>query len=253
MRKLLDNRVVPAVLEDVRLTSTEVRIYLQMQRHPFQTLGQHAELLQVSYETVRRSVQKLIRLGWVLPMEQGARPVFIPWMPIDVERSLIGEVERVRNEVVWAGEWLLKAKLDVVVADLEYRDNVRLRWLVTGDGGRALEIDRWFKRAKVAIEFQGNQHFHPAASFTSDAFEFDRRQLNDTIKAGLCTRLGIHYVEFVPRDLTFEAITRKLNGLLPLKPVPQGRPLIATLTDMGLSYMNATGREERRIIAAGGR
>lgn len=57
-----------------------------------------------------------------------------------------------------------------------------------------LEIDIWIPNLKVAIEFQGEQHYKSMTHWGGDA-EFIRRQENDRRKRELCRTLGYTLVE----------------------------------------------------------
>jgi len=51
----------------------------------------------------------------------------------------------------------MKCMLDMMVTDNDYHDNARPSWLTSGTGGGRMEIDRWYRSANVALEFQGPQ------------------------------------------------------------------------------------------------
>lgn len=251
MRKILDSLLVNELFRDTRLHSTDIVIRLQLEHRAIDTMTGHLRTLPFPKETLRRSIHNLIDLGWAYPVKQThtrAR-LIVPWMPLDVEHLVMEELERVRNDVAFVGEWLMKCILDLVVADLDFRDNVRPNWLVSGMGSGRLELDRWYKSARVAVEFNGTQHYQFEKALQNHEEEFHEQQLRDNLKAGLCVRQGIRYVEVSSRELDFDVIIEKFEGLLPLRPIQPDRPLIQVVANMCRSYVNAVHREERRSLS----
>lgn len=248
MRSMLDRALVRILLSDRRLTPTDVKVYLHMANHPIAPAAVHAGALNMHVETCRRSIKKLVRFDWCYFAESPRkRPVVpIPWMPLDVEHLLIQEVQRIREEVAFWGEWLMKAHLDIIVDDLDFRDNARPSWLVAGDGSGRYEIDRWYRRAKVAIEFHGMHHYPNGGTGWSEGAEHNVQVMRDNLKAGICMRHGIAYVEIAASNLSYGTIVEKLNGLLPLIPVRTDRPLFKHLEALCDSYVNSVARGQIR-------
>lgn len=202
-------------------------MYVQLRRREATSLRGLLRTVNHSRETLRRSLNKLCALGWAYKVEAaGARAqLFVPWMPPDVERLLISALQRVQGEVALVGEWLMKCILDLIVTDLDFRDNAHPDWLVSGDGDLR------------------------ESSLHRDARDFVRQQWRDSAKAGMCMRQVIQYVEVVAAELRIDVIANKVNGLLPLRPVPTESPLVRTLLNMCHSYANAVKRGERRARA----
>lgn len=248
MHKIIDSLVTSQLFNDARLTPTDALVWVQLHRNPVNTVAGHGRVLNFRRETLRRSVSRLVELGWAYKTKRPGYhgDVVVPAMPVDVEQLVINELLRVRDEVAFVGEWLMKCVLDLVVDDHDFRDNARLRWLVPGDGSPRLELDRWYRSAKVAVEFNGSQHYRPDTPLHANPEEFRQQQFRDNLKAGLCTRHGIAYVEIAAWELDFEPIMKKLEGLLPLRPIRPERPLVKALSNMCRSYVNTVSREERR-------
>ncbi len=120
-----------------------------------------AGLSRVPRETLRRSIRRLVQLDWAyeVPRAGKVRPMIDRSMPLSVEQAVADELARVRRNVPNLGEWLMKCMFDMIVDDDDYHDNARPPWLVSGVGGGRMEIDRWYRSAEVALEFQGPQHY----------------------------------------------------------------------------------------------
>lgn len=248
MHKIIDTVLFAELFNDMRLNSTDALVWLKLYRHRVNTISGHLRTINFARETFRRSVRKLTELGWAYTVESAnSRSLLVvPSIPPSAENLMIRELERVRNEIAFVGEWLMKCILDLVVDDHDFRDNARPAWLVSGDGSGRFELDRWYRSAKVAFEFQGSQHYQPDTSLHAGINEFQQQQWRDNLKAGICARQGIRYVEIPANELGVDFMLAKLTGLLPLRPIQTDRPLIKAIANMCLSYVNVVNREERR-------
>ena len=87
--------------------------------------------------------------------------------------------------------WISESLLAKIVAQLfpeeEAVRHLRPDWL---DG---LEIDIWLPERRLAIEYQGQQHFHPVEAW-GGAAALSAVQARDARKARLCAELGVHLV-----------------------------------------------------------
>lgn len=250
MWRLIDLVVPPILLKDHRLNATDIAVYTFLRYQPADTPHALARISPIPRETFRTSVAKLKKIGWVIelgPAPRGGTIVY-PWMPVEVERRLVDELEKARQDVPNFGEWLLKLKVVLVVQDRKYRDNARPAWLVSGDGSGRFEIDIWFYEAGVAIEFQGRHHHRSGGRFANLQGDNSAQIERDNIKAGICARAGVRYIEFTGRDLSFQRIIDKLDGvlpvLLPLVHVLEHRPLMRKLDEMSQTYRNYVRKEE---------
>lgn len=240
--------LLPYLLSDARLRPIDIKTCLQLLMNPITTLRDHARVSTSTYETLRRSVHRLIDLGWAYKIESGSGFVVIPWMPLEVEQAVAAELTRTRDEVSYVGEWLMRCFLDLVVDDRDFRDNARLEWLVLGDGSGRLELDRWYRSAKVAFEFQGPQHFRIPTTHAKTPSVLDRQIQRDHVKAGICSRQGIRLIEITAHDLHEQGILNAISGVLPQRPYKTDGPLCRTLSNMCESYRNYAVREERRNL-----
>lgn len=160
LRRMMDTMLFRALVNDARLTASDIRVYMYLYLfgHHRASIREHSKRSHIPRETLRRSAQNLLNWGWVddrIDVE-GHEWKVSSWMPRDVEQMMADELNHRRNKVPYAGEWLMKCMLDLMVADHDVFDNARPSWLVAGTGMGRLELDRWYHSAQVAIEFQGD-------------------------------------------------------------------------------------------------
>lgn len=248
MHKIINNVAIKELFVDVRLNTTDVVVWLHLYRNRVNILAEHLRATNLARETFRRSVQKLISFDWAYAVQTDnpRSSLIVPSVPPDVEKLMIHALERTKNEVAFVGEWLMKCILDIIVDDHDFRDNARPNWLVSGGGSGRFELDRWYRSAKVACDFHGSQHYSPGSTLHDGINEFQLQQWRDNVKAGICVRNGVKYVEISAKELSFDSIIEKLYGILPLRPIRMDRPLIQMISNMCVSYANAVNREERR-------
>ena len=102
------------------------------------------------------------------------------------------------------GEYKLKQLLDCLLPDENYIDNFRPDWLCNPSTGANLELDRYYPKLKIGIEFNGPQH---------------RKQYNpyqwhkDHIKKHLCAKQQVIRLVFYANELTLPQIYQKLQDV----------------------------------------
>ena len=245
MQKICESVVLPAVFGDVRLNRAAQLVWLRMHFSPVNTLSGHVKAMGVPKETLRRAVRMLIENQWAMEFRrEGSRsPVIVPWMPPAVERMVVSELREVRGEVGRVGEWNLECILYLTVDDRDVRRNARPEWFTLGVGDGRMEIDFWFWKHRVAIEFQGRQHFEYDPELYESRRDFIEQLRRDNIKAGLCMRHGIHYIEIPADKLSIGYVTDRVKPVLPLRPFPEDSPLVRAVHELCLSYVNAVSRK----------
>ncbi|MFS8628991.1 MAG: hypothetical protein FWJ73_06505 [Limnochordales bacterium] len=245
MRVLLNGLLPKYVLSDHRLPRTSKLLYLAMRSGRKGTTKEYAERLGIPYATVRRAMVELRERDWVYPFRipKQRSLVYVPFMPLEVERLVAAELERWFDAVSSRGEQLLKAFLDLLVDDDHFLDNARPSWAAAGPGDAPPEFDRIYPHWRVAIDFQGRQHYEEA-TFPDGKSDLKRQQSLDARKALACLRQQYTLVEIADVELSYETIVAKLRGLLPMIPPLTHRPLFRTL--QALCREHAQQAAERR-------
>lgn len=128
----------------------------------------------------------------------------------DVER-FVENSTRAEFGIFPIGEgWVSESLLAKIVAQVFFGEDLirhlRPDWL------EGLELDIWLPGRKLAIEYQGQQHFHPIEAWGgTDALT--ALQARDVRKAELCTALGIRLVAVdYTEPLTEAHVASRLTG-----------------------------------------
>lgn len=247
LRSLMEERVFRALIPDRRIKDLAVRLYVHLLQNPLNTISGHAADMGITREAVRCATNRLVEHGWAYRhRERGRRgALIIPCMPPEVELQVVAGLAQVRTEIHFYGEWLMKNVLDVTVKDRDYHDNARPQWLTTSTGNR-LELDRWYRQANVAFEFQGEQHSRVDGRFVKTPEQLEQRQLYDQKKRDLCARHGIELIELTAIDLSVEQIRETVRGKLELSPVREDTPLFRELTGMCRNYVSHAEKKAQR-------
>jgi hypothetical protein len=92
----------------------------------------------------------------------------------------------------------------------------RPQWLV-GKSGRLLELDLFDRKAAIAIEYQGRQHYQFIDRFHGTREKFEAQQERDRLKAQLCAERGVLLLVVPGLDMptlggVAEALTKALEA-----------------------------------------
>lgn len=250
--------LIPEITSDL-IHRTEpswaVKAYFFLRSRPLDTVWAHAIKEGLHPETLRRAVRRLEQSGWVHKAKTPRGRVVVPWMPEHVEELVVDRLREIREEVSHFGEWLLRWMLDIMVKDGDYGDNVRPAWLVSHAYRGRLELDRFYKSAQVAFEFQGQQHY-TLTDFTPTREHLEERQKRDRIKAELCEEEGIRLIPVHASELDFQILAEKIGSSLPLMPLLEYRPLYRYLSRTARAYMHNVSYSEPvtsdAVLAVGG-
>lgn len=108
----------------------------------------------------------------------------------------------------WLNETFLFKLVSLVVAPAEVVHHYRGREL------QGLEIDVWIPSLRLAIEYQGEQHYQPLEHWGGQD-GLDRRIANDRKKRQLCESLGYALIEFqYTETISEEIVHKRLNKYL---------------------------------------
>ena len=180
-------------------------------------------------------------------------------------RAELGERRaRVRAGVAWAGnprhpvrisygggqpgghgEAIAWAMVKLALEPVTCCANARPDFLLNPDTGELLELDIWIAEHKLAVEFNGAQHYRPT-TFASEE-EVAKQQQRDAMKAALLEKNKIALAVLTAADLSVEAVRQKLEGLAPLRDLSLFQPLVSFLNRVGRNYQ----RKAQRLEAQG--
>lgn len=93
-------------------------------------------------------------------------------------------------------------------------ENVRPSWLKNPETGRALELDCYNENLKIAVEYNGEQHYKWPNFTNQSKEEFINQTRRDMLKAELCEKNGI-YLIVVPYNVPHEKISSYIISKLP--------------------------------------
>lgn len=207
--------------------------------------GRLRELLGLkSTASLRSCVKILAGSGW-MTVESRRGPQATAYTVQDpYEIKAIQEREAVKRRLAAAphlGEAVSKEWLNRMVDSIEYIDNARMEFLTNPLTNSPMEYDRYYKKYRVAFEFNGPQHDGPTARYP-DKFQAAKRRSYDAMKAGLSAEYGVTLIIIRPEDLTFARMRQKIGNLLPLTDVEEDDPVIEYLTEVSQAYMRKVRR-----------
>lgn len=197
-----------------------------------------------SPSTVRGAIARLIHAGW-LWVPEGAKAGGRTYRPLDPHlgqrETALGQLRARLKRLQFVGEALLQAMLTEAVAVTEFQPGARLSEITNPLTGEPLEFDRWYPGPKVAIEYNGRQHYQTTELFP-DPKELLRQQARDLIKDALARRNRITLITFDEPELTFAHIAAKLSGVLPLRTLRHEDPLVRYLNRESVKHVRRYSR-----------
>ena len=129
-------------------------------------------------------------------------------------KELLHERDRIYNEIVANGESSLKWKTEqqlYAIIKNQYNDAIfqyKVEWL----GKQSLDI--YIPSLKLAIEYQGKQHYEPIEIFGGKE-GFENTKIRDRNKKSLCKKNGIKLLEWkydmIPNEENLKRIMEDLN------------------------------------------
>lgn len=123
----------------------------------------------------------------------------------------------------WISETILYYNIKERFAKSEVIHSYRSKWL------GLQHIDIYFKKEKVAIEYQGEQHYKPIAKFGGDD-TFIETQRRDYAKVEKCCSNGVIIVHVTP-EYDINVLHRTIEQLLIRKIRPQGVFVVGKTVD----------------------
>ena len=95
-----------------------------------------------------------------------------------------------------------------------FQTQIRPKWLVNPSTGRCLELDLYNENLKLAVEYNGEQHYKYKPYFHKSFKDFKAQVMRDNIKIDLCDELGIYLIT-VPYNVPVEKIETYIRYYLP--------------------------------------
>lgn len=74
------------------------------------------------------------------------------------------------------------------------KENFRPSWLINPDTGRPLELDMYDHADRIALEYQGKQHYHIDGKFIKTQEQLDYQQKKDKVKVDICKEKGVKLI-----------------------------------------------------------
>jgi hypothetical protein len=210
-------------------------LYLMICLYKPKSVKELAQISGIYRSGVRRHLRDLEATGWiVMPKKPGMTPI-IASAPKTTQDALVSRLKDARWETQHAGEFLMKAWLNLLVDSDNFTDSCRPSFLVNPETQKAMEYDRYYKEG-VAFEFNGSQHYTPTERF-SDIDKIRKTQLRDHLKAGLSQKHGIIYVEIIETDLNLDRMLDNIPSVLPLRPIDRNSIYVRGLTRLSEEYI----------------
>lgn len=184
---------------------------------------------------VRKQCKALEAAGWIVVPKRARMAPLVATAPRATQDAMVSRLKDTRWESKHAGEFLMKAWLDLLVDSDNFVDNCRPSFLVNPTTQKPMEYDRYYREG-VAFEYNGSQHYAPTQRF-SDMHEIQKIQLRDYLKAGLSQRQGIEYVEIIENELDLDSMLANIPKALPLRPIDKNSVYVRGLTRLSEEYV----------------
>jgi len=87
---------------------------------------------------------------------------------------------------------------------------IRPNWLVNPKTGRKMELDGYNQDLKIAIEYNGKQHYVFPNGFHKTIEEFEKQKERDLLKLDLCDKNGVYLIT-VPYTIELKFISKYIE------------------------------------------
>lgn len=236
---------IPADLPcDTRLSPLARYLYLMIHLKRPGSVSELSRISGISRQVVRQQCKALAEAGWVTTPAKPSRRAIVATAPRATQDALALRLKNDRWESAHAGEFLMKAWLDLLVDSDDFVDNSRPSFLANPISGQLLEYDRYYREG-VAFEYNGRQHYETTSQFR-DETDLQTVQIRDQIKAGLSQKNGIALVEVTEGDLTLGGMREKIPDVLPVRFIDEDGPYVRMLTRLSEEYTSNCRRLRTR-------
>jgi hypothetical protein len=211
------------------------------------TYGSLSRLTGTSVDALKRAVAELVAAGWLTTTQANHKSPLSFTLRDPLSPRLKARISAIRRKVRQAqhrGEVLLREFLNLLIDLDDYEDNASPDLLLNPYTKELMELDRYYRGAGVAVEFNGDQHYEETDLAT---FEETVKQVGrDAMKAFICKARGIELAIIRPEDLTLKSIDQKLPGRLPRRDLTGMGPLVTALEELAAEYRQRTAEERAR-------
>lgn len=236
---------IPADLPcDTRVEPLAKYLYLLIELKRPNSVSELTRLSGLSRRAVRRHCEALAAAGWVTMVSKPGETKVLATMPPATQEALALRLKEDRWAATHAGEFLMKAWLDLIVDSDNYVDNCRPAFLAHPVTGQLLEYDRYYREG-VAFEYNGRQHYEVTAQYPNEA-DLQSLQVRDHIKAALSQKNNIILVQVTEADLSLAGMRTKIPGILPSKEVDEDGPYVRMLARLSEEYASSCRRARSR-------
>ncbi len=204
------------------------------------TQAQLATCLRTTRPTIRKNLRTLESFGFLEIVGPGQ------YRPIDPEMShQLAELETVKARLEntdLLGQTIVEVTCEVVVDRPNFIRNARLESIKNPSTWQSLELDLYDPVRKVAIEFNGAQHYHTTERYP-DQKSLRDLMLRDLVKEAQCARNGITLITLTTEDLSVKAIVAKIGDALPIR-AGAAQSIAAAYIDKVCYYYRKKAQEE---------
>ncbi len=233
-----------ALLHDTRIGPTAKYLYMLVCLIRPGCISELCRVSGLSRESVRGHCRALAEAGWVIVAAKHGRKTIVATAPRPTQEALASRLKDDRWESAYAGEFLMKAWLDLLIDSDDFVDNSRPSFLAHPVSGQLLEYDRYYREG-VAFEYNGRQHYETTPQFPDEAGLQDV-QVRDHIKSSLSHRNGVVLVVITEDDLTLDRMRDSIPDTLPVREIDEKGPYARMLANLSDEYINNCRRLRSR-------
>jgi hypothetical protein len=189
--------------------------------------------IHLGVKTVRRAIQQLVDHNWLITTQKGQRSPLCFTLS-DPNTVLILQTQKTLDNASFEGEALMRVLVIAHSTSKDYEFNAEPGFLKNRHTGEQLQLDLYFPLHKVALEYNGEQHYRPTQLYNAAIVTKQKRR--DRMKAKLCAENGVTLVVINREDLSIEKISQKLGSCLPIRNLKEYGTLVAYLQYRCRSY-----------------
>jgi hypothetical protein len=201
-----------------------------------------AHLLGLCVTTTRRALAALAKASWLIVNQKNQKtPVFVkldtPFDQFAREQANLftNRLKRPRLK----GEAIVQSMVEVLV-DSEYWVGGYPSYLRNPRTDELLQIDLYLPKYRIAIEFNGPQHYRPTVFASQEKVLLQKER--DEAKARQLTAHGIILVVLTAADLSLKTIAAKLRELgVPLRDLSLYPTLVGYIENRAAAYRRKAG------------